>query len=76
MNCVSLSSRYFNRFDLSDKDSFFDSKTRSTIVSMARGNRESLAHQQAGPGEKRMIISFQQNSSRWEPALIACDSNN
>lgn len=41
---VSFSSRYFNRFDLSDKDSFFDSKTRSTIVSIA----ERCAHSPAG----------------------------
>lgn len=36
VNCVLFPSWYFHRFDLSDKDSFFDSKTRSTIVSISR----------------------------------------
>ena len=34
MSVCLFSPQYFNRFDLSDKDSFFDSKTRSTIVSI------------------------------------------
>lgn len=58
-------SYYFNRFDLSDKDSFFDSKTRSTIVSItcACGNRQPTG--KVAP-ERGMIISFQRNSSGWK----------
>lgn len=63
-NAVS-SPRCFCRFDLSDKDSFFDSKTRSTIVSIfrLRESRESLAGQRGGPREReRDGVSFQKNS--------------
>lgn len=59
---------YINRFDLSDKDSFFDSKTRSTIVSItcARGDRgDRQLPSKVAPGRGR-IISFQRNSSGWK----------
>lgn len=69
MICVSFSSRYFNRFDLSDKDSFFDSKTRSTIVSVVEGFAR---HQQGGPGETDDNFILEK-FLRVEEALIVCD---